>query len=67
MIPSILAFRLLKARQVSTGNVAGLMREHPDQLVRSFGAHNQAAVDEFVLAAGDEGIDLFVLDEIDVQ
>ena len=59
--------RLLKAGQVPSGNMAGLMREHPDQLVRSFGAHDQSAVDEFVLAAGDEGIDLFVFDEIDVQ
>ncbi len=28
--------RLLKARQVPPGNMAGLMRKHPDQLVRSF-------------------------------
>ena len=59
--------RLLKARQVPPGNMAGLVRKHPDQLVRSFGAHDQSGVDEFVLAAGDEGIDLFVFDEIDVQ
>ena len=59
--------RLLKARQVPPGNMAGLMREHPDQLVRSLGAHDEAAVDEFVLAAGDEGIYLLVLDQIDVQ
>src|SRR6202040_3863804 len=58
---------LLKAGQVPPGNMAGLMREHPDQLVRSFGAHDQSAVDEFVLAARDEGIDLFVFNEIDVQ
>ena len=46
---------------------ANWLREHPDQLVRRFGAHDQSAVDEFVLAAGDEGIDLFVFDQIDVQ
>src|SRR5215469_7489784 len=46
--------RLLKAGQVPPGNMAGLMREHSDQLVRSFGPHDQPTVYEFVLAARDE-------------
>jgi len=52
---------------VTAGNVAGLVREHPDQLVRGLGAHDQAGVDEFILPAGNEGIHLLVFDQIDVQ
>src|SRR5437667_3738622 len=52
---------------MTTGDVAGLVREHADQLVRCFGAHDQPTVDEFVLATGDERIYLLVFDEVDVQ
>src|SRR5208282_6027239 len=59
--------RLLKTRQMAAGDMPRLVREHADQLVRCLGAHYQAGVHEFVLSAGDEGIDLLVLDGIDVH
>ena len=61
------AHRLLGAGQMAAGDMAGLVRQHAEQLVRGFGAHDQAGIDEFVLPAGDEGIELLVLDQIDVQ
>ena len=61
------AYRVLKTGQMPAGDMAGLVREHADKLVRRLRAHDQAGIDEFVLPAGDKGIDLLVLDEIDVQ
>ena len=48
--------RLLKARQVPPGYMPGLMREHPDQLVRRFGAHDQS-----LLFRADDAIRAFAL------
>ena len=45
-----------RARQVAAGDVAGLVRQHADHFVRRVGRHDQAGVDEDVLAAGDEGV-----------
>ena len=56
------AYRFLKARQVPAGDVAGLMRQDPDQLIGGLGAEQQAGVDELVLPAGDEGMLLAVRD-----
>src|SRR5947208_3222793 len=51
---------LLKARQMSARDMAGLMRQHADQLVRRLRPHDQAGIDELVLAAGDKGVKLLV-------
>src|SRR5215468_9410848 len=46
--------RLLKARQMSSGDVAGLVSEYADQLVRRFSPHDQTRIDKFVLATSDK-------------
>jgi len=59
--------RVLKTRQMPARDMAGFMGKHADQLIRRLRPHDQAGIDEFVLSAGDERIDLLVLDQIDVQ
>ena len=62
-----IAHRLLGAGQMAAGDMAGLVRQNAEQLVRGVDAHDQAGVDEFVLPGGDKGIELLVLDQIDVE
>ncbi len=54
---------LLLARQMPAGDVAGLVRQHADQLRRPLGADQEAGVDEYPLAARHEGVEAVVLDE----
>jgi hypothetical protein len=55
---------VLDADQMAVGDVAGLVGDHADHLVRRIGAHQQPGVDEHVHAGGDEGVDLVVLDQM---
>jgi len=48
------AHRLLGAQYMPAGDMAGLMRDDPDQLIRHLGPQDQTGVDEDRLAAGDE-------------
>ena len=48
------ACRLPGAHEVPAGNVAGLVRDHPEQLVRVLGPQDQPGIEEDRLTAGDE-------------
>ena len=58
------AQRLLGAQHMSAGDMAALVRDDTDQLVGHLGPQNQAGVDEDRLAAGDERIELIVVDQV---
>ncbi len=53
--------------QMAAGDMSDLVRDHPRQLVGVLGAHQEAGVDEQVHAAGDEGVEGIVLDDVDVD
>ena len=48
---------LAQARQVPAGDVAGLVREHADHLVRRVRLHQRAGIDEDAPAVGDERVE----------
>ena len=52
------------AGQMATCNVARLMGQNADDLVGCFGPRQQAGVNEQALAAGDEGVNLVIVDDI---
>ena len=52
---------------MAAGDMAALVGEHADQLVGSLGGQQQAGVDEYSLAAGDEGVEAVVLDDHDLD
>ena len=58
---------LLRARQVAARDVAGLVRDDADQLVGRLGLGQQSGVDEDLHAAGDEGVDALVVDDVDLH
>ena len=49
---------------VAAGDVAGLVRDHADDLVRRLGLQQRAGVDEHA-AAGDEGVEARIVDQDD--
>ena len=51
---------------MAAGDVAGLMRDHADDLVGRLGLQQRARVDEHA-AAGDEGVEARIVDENDVD
>ena len=53
--------------QMAAGDMAAFMGHDPDQLIRPFGPHDEAGVDEDALAAGDEGVERTILDEHDLD
>src|SRR5436305_919993 len=57
--------RLLAAYDVTAGNVAGLVRDDADQLVRRFRPQDEPGIDKDRLAAGDKRVQLIVLDQVD--
>ena len=61
------AQRLLDARQMPAGDMAGLMGDHADELVRALGADQEPGIDEHVHAAGDEGVDIVDAQQIDMH
>ena len=52
---------------MAAGDVAGLVGHHADQLVGRFGLENQAGVDEQLLAAGREGVELRIGHQMDLH
>ena len=58
---------LAQSRQMSAGDVAGLVREHADDLVRRLRFHQRAGVDEDAAAVGDEGVERAVVDDDDLD
>jgi hypothetical protein len=46
-------------------DVAGFMGHHPGELPGILGAHDQPGVEEQVHAAGDERVQLIVIDDVD--
>ncbi len=59
------AHRLLGTQHMPAGDMAGFMCDDPEQLVRIFRLQDQPAIQKDRLPAGDERIELIVLDEID--
>ena len=55
------------ARQMPAGDMAGLMGENADHLIRRLGLGQKPGMDEDALAAGDEGVDARIVDQIDVH
>jgi hypothetical protein len=59
--------RFERAQHMAAGDMPGLVRDDADQHVRGLGPLDQAGVDEHRLPAGDKGIELLVVDEIDAD
>ena len=59
--------RLIDPHQVAAGDVAGLVRDHADHFVRILGGGQQAGMDEHLQAAGDEGVDPRIVDDVDLD
>ena len=58
---------LAQARQMAAGNVAGLVGEHADHLVRRLRLHQRAGIDEDAPAVGDEGVEGAAVDDHDLD
>ena len=58
---------LAQLRQMAAGDMAGLVREHADDLVRRLGIDQRAGIDEDVAAVDDEGVEGAVVDDDDVD
>ena len=56
-----------QAGQMAAGNVARFMGQNADDLVRRFGPRQQPGVNEHALAAGHEGVDLVIVDDVDAH
>ena len=57
----------IEARQMTAGDMAGFVRHDADDLVGPVGAHQRAGVHEQILAAGDEGVERRIVDDIDMH
>ena len=58
---------LAQPRQMAAGDVAGLVREHADDLVRRLGVDQRAGVDEDAPAVHHEGVERAVVDDDDLD
>ena len=69
MIDAVVATRnlLAHARQVAARDVAGLVREHADHLVRRVRLHDRAGIDENATAVGDERVEGALVDDHDLD
>ena len=54
---------LMHLGEMAAGEMAGFMRQHPDDLVRCLGLHQGAVVHENAVAVGDEGVEGAVIDD----
>ncbi len=52
------------ANEMAARHVAGFVRQHADHLIGRFQFHDEAGVDEDVLAFGDERVDRRIVDDI---
>ena len=57
---------LAEARQMAAGDVAGLVGEDADDLVRRLGVHERADIDEDLLPVRHEGVERAVVDQDDL-
>ena len=58
---------LAQPRQMAAGDVAGLVRQHADDLVRRLRVDQRAGIDEDAAAVSDEGIEGAVVDDDDLD
>ena len=58
---------LAHLRQVPADDVAGLVREHADQLIGCRRLHQRAGIDEDVVRIHDEGVERLVVDDDDLD
>ena len=58
---------LAELRQMAAGDMAGLVGEHADDLVRRLGVHQRAGVHEDAAAVHDEGVERLVVDQRDLD
>ncbi len=58
---------LAQPRQVAAGDVAGLVGQHADHLVRRLGVHQRAGIDEDALGVDDEGVERAIVDDGDLD
>ena len=58
---------LAHARQMTAGDVAGLMGEHADHLIRRFGFHQRAGIDEDAPSVRHEGVERAMVDDDDLD
>jgi len=49
---------------MATGNVARFMGQNTNDLIRRFCSRQESRVNEQALAAGDEGVDLVIVDDV---
>ena len=52
---------------MAAGDVAGFVRDHPDDLVWRIGDHQRARMHEHVVAVDDEGVEVLVVDKVDAD
>ena len=57
----------MQPRQVSAGDVTGLVREHPDDLVGSIRVQQRAGIDEYAAPVRNESIERAVIDNDDLD
>ena len=57
----------MQPRQVSAGDVPGLVREHPDDLVGSIRVQQRAGIDEYAATVRNESIERAVIDNDDLD
>ena len=58
---------LTQLGEMATGDVAGLMREHANQLIGGLGINDRARIDEDAAAIDDEGVERAVIDDDDTD
>ena len=56
-----------QSRQVTAGDMAGLVRDDADHLVRRVRYHERSGMHEHVVAIDDEGVEVLVVDEVDLD
>ena len=52
---------------MAAGDMARLVRQHPGQLVRGLGGHEESGVDEDVLPARHEGVQDRIADDVEMH
>ena len=53
--------------EMAAGQMAGFVRQHPDQLVRGLRLHDRAVIHENAVAVGDESVERAVVDDHDLD
>ena len=53
--------------EMAAGDMAALMRDDADHLVRRLGVHQRAGMDEHIVPVDDEGVEAPVVDDVDLD